>query len=182
MVLDSFIKDGELSLYQPKLSIDSSKLHYLIMKNKKGLRTYDVDLLSGNVYLAKEGTQTTSRTMMTIANNLNFQSDVQLILGDSTHLKILNSDTNAITNFSSNRFIRTSHQSGMLIRSMSSTNLPKNYFFPVVLMKVEIVILRSNTHFKRQLTVVSLELEFHQEIKEVPAVIQEFTMLLMLNT
>lgn len=131
MVLDSIVNDGTFEPLSGKISFDSISYHNVIMKNRKGLTTFDFELKSGNVFVSREGNNVTSATNLTIQNTLNFNNGNKLILGDSTNLIISNVSADAIVNYNENQFIRTSHTSGMLIRSISPTGFPKIYVYPI---------------------------------------------------
>jgi hypothetical protein len=131
LVLDSVVNDGGLEPLSSKLTIDSLDMHYIILKNRKGINTFDVDLKYGDVFVSREGNKVTSATNMTVQNTLQFGNGSILALGDSTNLIITNSAQDALLNYSKDQFVRTSHHSGMLIRNLSTAGAPKEYIYPV---------------------------------------------------
>ncbi|OGU59655.1 MAG: hypothetical protein A2X64_04405 [Ignavibacteria bacterium GWF2_33_9] len=128
-VLDSKINDGNFEPQAGKITFDSTNFHNVIMKNNVGLNTYDVDLKGGDVYVGRDLAEyIPPMKNHWIKNNLNFSSASKYILGDTTNLIITNPVVGAITNYAPDRFVRTSHTSGMLIRDVNSVN---DYFYPI---------------------------------------------------
>lgn len=127
-VLDKVVNDGSFVPLSATITFDSTIFHNVIMKNEQGLLTYNVDLKGGDVYVAREGSKVTPATHKYVQNNLNFTSANKLILGDGTNLIVTNPTLDAITGYGSDRFIQTSHSSGMLIRSIANTG---DNFYPI---------------------------------------------------
>lgn len=81
-----------------------------------------------NLTLNKTGGNVVYNTSGSVNGVLNFQSNSLIELGNSINLTINNSSSAAIQNFNANRYIRTTYLSGMLIRSITTS---QNYYFPV---------------------------------------------------
>lgn len=130
-ILDSNNTDGTFEPLSGKVIFDSTINHYIILKNRSGVNLYDLELNQGLLFVNREGINPTDNTHIYVQDNLNFVNPGIIILGDEMNLFIKNPATNAITNFSSNKYIRTSRTSGLLIRSISNVGLPKAYTFPI---------------------------------------------------
>jgi hypothetical protein len=131
LVVDSVSNDGKLEPLSSKITLDSNTTKYIVMKNRSGLNFFDLDNDEGNTYISREGTKVTANTHLNISGTLNFTGSSVLILGDSTNINVTNNSINAIQNYSATNYIRTSRQSGNLIRALSSSGLPKTYYYPV---------------------------------------------------
>lgn len=131
IVLDSIENEGSFEPLNGKITLDSLSNHNIILKNHRGLTLFDIDLKTGDAFVSREGNKVTSATNLFVNNNLHFGTGNMLILGDSTHIIINSTNQNAITNYSNEQFIRTSHSSGMLIRHLTPTGAPKNYIYPI---------------------------------------------------
>jgi len=123
--------NGTFEPLSAKVIFDSTINHYIILENRNGVNFYDLELNQGQLFTSRIGSNLTDSTHIYVQNSLNFVNPGSLILGDGVNLIILNSNTNAITNFSSNKYIRTSRSSGLLIRAISNSGLPKTYVFPI---------------------------------------------------
>lgn len=130
-ILDSNNTDGIFEPLSGKVIFDSTINHYIILKNRSGVNFYDLELNQGLLFANREGINLTDSTHIYVQDNLNFVNPGIIILGDEMNLFIKNPATNAITNFSSNKYIRTSRSSGLLIRAISNGTLPKTYTFPI---------------------------------------------------
>ncbi|MEN6510607.1 MAG: GEVED domain-containing protein [Chloroherpetonaceae bacterium] len=135
-VLNSFVIDSNSNegIFEPlsgKVIFDSTINHYIVLRNRSGAHFYDLELNKGQLFAKREGANPTDSTHIYVQNTLNFVNPSIFVLGDSTNLVIQNSNINAITNFSSNKYIRTSRSSGLLVRAFSATGLPKTYTFPI---------------------------------------------------
>ncbi len=130
-VLDSIQNEGKFEALSSKVIIDSNLTHNIVLKNRTGLNLFDLDLTNGLTNVYREGSNVTPNTHLYVSDILNFAGQAIIALNDSVNLSITNSNINAITNYASDRYIRTSETSGMLIRNLSSTGLPLNYTYPI---------------------------------------------------
>lgn len=130
-VIDSILNDGKYEALNSKVIIDSNLTHKVVMKNKSGISLFDFEVANGISEIYREGTKITSNTHLNVANTLNFSGAAIIDLKDSVNLYVSNSDVNSILNYASDRYVRTSRSSGLLIRNIGTTGLPLNYVFPV---------------------------------------------------
>jgi len=130
-VIDSISNEGKVEPLSSKVILDSNTTKNIVIRNRSGINLFDLQLVDGSITVKREGTKVTNQSHLNIAGTLDFAGPTILVLGDSTNIHITNSDINAITNYSNNRFVQTSRTSGSLIRNFSSTGLPKTYVFPV---------------------------------------------------
>lgn len=131
LVVDSVFNEGKIEPLTSKIILDSNTTKYIVMKNRTGLNFYDLDSDEGNTYISREGANVTANTHLNISGTLNFTGNTILILGDSTNINLTNNSIDAIQNYSATSYIRTSRQSGSLIRALSNSGLPKTYFYPI---------------------------------------------------
>lgn len=131
-VIDSIFNDGKTEPLSSKLIMDSTTDKNIVIRNRSGVNLFDLQLVNGNTLTVKrEGSNVTNQSHLNVAGTLEFTGATMVILGDSTNLQITNTDVNAILNFASDRFIRTSRTSGSLVRSFSNIGLPKTYIYPI---------------------------------------------------
>lgn len=131
-VIDSISNEGKIEPLSSKVIMDSTTDKNIVIRNRTGVNLFDLQLVNGNSLTVKrEGTKVTNQSHLNIAGTLEFTGATMVILGDSTNLQITNPDINAIINYASDRYIRTSRTSGSLVRSFSNTGLPKTYIYPI---------------------------------------------------
>lgn len=131
-VIDSILNDGKTEPLSSKLILDSNTSKNFVIRNRSGINLFDLQLVDGGVVNVKrEGAKVTSNSHLHISGTLDFANSIILALGDSTNINVTNADLNAIQNYATDRFIRTSRTSGSLIRNFSNTGLPKTYIFPI---------------------------------------------------
>lgn len=131
LVIDSIFNDGKYEALSNKVIIDSNLTHKIVLKNKSGLSLFDLELANGTSEVYREGSKITYNTHLNVANSLNFSGPAIIELKDSVNLYVSNSDVNSIINYASDRYVRTSRTSGMLIRNIGTSGLPLNYVFPI---------------------------------------------------
>ncbi len=129
MILDSATLDGKFEPTSSQVFFSGSNDKYIILRNNSGVRFYDVVVNGGDVKVQRPVVNNPNRQHVTISNTLNFNNPNTFIsLNDYVNLRIANSSANAILNFGSNRYVKTSLGSGLLIRSISPNN---TYTFPI---------------------------------------------------
>lgn len=131
-VIDSIFNDGKTEPLSSKLILDSNTSKNIVIRNRSGVNLFDLQLVNGGIVdVKREGSKVTRQSHLNISGTLEFSSPYIVNLGDSTNINITNTDINAILNFATDKFIRTSRTSGSLVRSFSNTGLPKTYTFPI---------------------------------------------------
>ncbi|MGQ9819929.1 MAG: hypothetical protein ACUVQ1_08445 [Candidatus Kapaibacteriales bacterium] len=81
-----------------------------------------------NLTISKSGGNLSLNTSSSVGGTLDFQSNSLIELDNGVNLTISNSSAGAIQNYGANRYIKTTYTSGMLIRSVTTS---QNYYFPV---------------------------------------------------
>lgn len=129
MILDNVNVDGKLNPGTSEVSFSGLNNKYLILKNLTGVNFYDLNIERGTLNITRPVVNNPNLQHTYVLNKLNFANDNTLIkLNDGVNLKITNSSSSAITNYSSLRFIETSLSSGMLIRTVAAN---QNYVYPI---------------------------------------------------
>lgn len=128
MVLDSSVRNGSLvALNNHMVQFTGASNYQLYLNNNTGAAFRNLRL-NGELSVRRGPQANRTLANVTVRNTLDFAGPGDLALEDSVNLRIENSAANAITNYSTDRFIRTSASSGSLIRAIAPGI---NYTFPV---------------------------------------------------
>jgi len=129
MILDSASKEGRFEPTSATVSFDGSSDKYIILKNRSGVTFNNFVVNQGNVFITRPSINSASTQNAYILGTMNFANpNTYVTLLDTVNLKISNSSTSAITNYGSDRYVKTSLASGLLIRNV----LPnQTYTFPI---------------------------------------------------
>ncbi|PKL84472.1 MAG: hypothetical protein CVV22_12835 [Ignavibacteriae bacterium HGW-Ignavibacteriae-1] len=127
--VDSVVNDGKLTPTSSSVNFGGLNDKYIVIRNNSGINFNNVNILGGDVIVHRPVLNNPTRTHVYIANQLNFANpNTFFSLNDSVHLTIQNPALSSILNFGSDRFVRTSIESGFLIRAI---NPSLTYTFPV---------------------------------------------------
>lgn len=129
VILDIVSNEGRFEPTNSVVTFSGTGDKYLILKNHSGVRFYDLVINQGNLNILRPTINSSSTQHTFVSNTLNFaNSNTFVSLLDGVNLKILSSSPTAIQNFGSDRYVRTSLTSGLLIRTV---NINQSYTFPV---------------------------------------------------
>lgn len=129
MILDSNGTEGKFEPTSATVTFSGSNDKYLILKNRSGVRFNNLVIDQGNLNITRPSINNPSTQHTFVSGTLNFANpNTYITLLDGVNLKISNSSPTAILNFGSNRYVRTSYNSGLLIRAVTTG---QSYSFPV---------------------------------------------------
>lgn len=132
VIIDSVVNNGVFEPLQANVFFGGTNDDkFIIISNNSGMNFYDITLESGNLLVRREGVFNPNKADVFVDNNLDFVSNSIVDLGDNVNWFMRNENPNSIINYAPNRYIRTSRTSGSLVRNISSSGLPKTYFYPV---------------------------------------------------
>ncbi|MCX7909084.1 MAG: GEVED domain-containing protein [Ignavibacteria bacterium] len=129
MILDSTTKEGKFEPTSATVTFDGANEKYLILKNRSGVRFNNLVINQGNLNITRPTINSITTQHAIVTGSLNFANPNTFItLFDTVNLKITNNSPTAIINFGSDRYVRTSLASGLLIRSVTTG---QSYTFPI---------------------------------------------------
>lgn len=129
MILDSISNEGKFEPTSANVTFSGANDKYLVLRNRSGVRFYDLTINQGNLNIIRPVVNNNSTQHAFVNNTLNFaNSNTFITLLDSVNLKIIPSAPGSILNYGSDRYVRTSLASGLLIRTVIPN---QTYVFPV---------------------------------------------------
>ena len=129
MVLDSAVNDGKFEPLDGTVNFSTTNDKHIVLKNQSGVTFSNIQLVNGNIFAERMVAANRATAHIFVKNNLNFLGPAMLILGDSVNATIINTAMNSISNYASDRFVRTGRNSGSLIRSIVAGS--NTYTYPV---------------------------------------------------
>ncbi len=129
MILDKTTNEGRFDPTNAVVTFSGLGDKYLILKNLSGVTFNNLSINQGNLNITRPIINNNSTQHVTVTGTLTFSNPNTFVtLLDTVNLRISNNSINSIINFGSDRYIRTSLASGLLIRAITSG---QNYTFPV---------------------------------------------------
>ncbi|GAB1371551.1 hypothetical protein MASR1M45_16130 [Candidatus Kapaibacterium sp.] len=128
LILDSIINNGWISPSPLVTEFAGNNQKYIKINNRIGLNLNNVKLTGGDVFVFRTNIYQPTRQHIRINGTLDFGNISTVTLGQNINISLLNSSPNALMNYGSQGYIRTSDTSGLLIRTI----LPgTEYYYPI---------------------------------------------------